>query len=69
MESKKRSVLKAISWRLVATISTGVIVYLVTKEAILGLGIICGTEVVVKFIRYFTHERIWAKIGWGYKKS
>ena len=65
--SKKRSALKAISWRFFATIITFVITYVAT-EGNEGLAIkITFMEIVVKTVNYYWHERIWNKISWGRK--
>jgi uncharacterized membrane protein len=63
-ESKARSVLKSVSWRIVATLTTMLIVYLVTGsvEGALTVG---GVEVIVKIIVYFFHERAWGSIRFG----
>lgn len=66
-EKHARTVAKAISWRVVATLTTMTIVYIFTKEIILSLGVGLS-EVVAKITLYYIHERIWNKISWG-KKS
>ena len=67
IETKKRSLLKAISWRLFATTTTTIIVYIFFKR--LDLAIAAGAvESVAKIIIYFIHERLWNKIKIGKKK-
>ncbi len=63
-EYHKRSLLKAICWRVLATTSTMAIVYLFTGEALLSVGI-GAVEVVVKLLLYYGHERVWNWITWG----
>jgi uncharacterized membrane protein len=58
IESRTRSLLKALSWRVIATITTAVIAYLVTGEVDTAM-LIGGIEVVVKFAIYYVHERLW----------
>jgi len=67
-ETKKRSVLKAISWRTWATITTAITVYFFTGEFALALtvGLL---EVVAKMGLYFFHERMWQRITWGKKDA
>ncbi|MEJ2199465.1 MAG: DUF2061 domain-containing protein [Desulfuromonadaceae bacterium] len=64
MESTRRSIVKALSWRLMATLITGVLVYLLTAEidfaAKVGMA-----DTSLKFILYFGHERLWNKITFG----
>ena len=66
-EAHKRTVAKAISWRVIATLTTMTIVFLFTKKFILTLGI-GGAEVLSKMIFYYVHERAWQIISWGKKK-
>ncbi|WP_372792847.1 DUF2061 domain-containing protein [Lutibacter sp.] len=63
-EKATRSIVKAISWRMVGTIDTILISWLVTGKIALALSI--GLiEVVTKMLLYFFHERVWNLIKWG----
>lgn len=66
-ETKRRSVVKALTWRVIASLDTTVIAYFVTggdmKQAI-SIG---GFEVITKMVIYFFHERGWNNIKWGKK--
>jgi adenylylsulfate kinase len=65
-ETRKRSILKALSWRTWATITTAIIVFIFTGRFALALTI--GLlEVFAKMGLYFFHERFWQKIRWGKK--
>jgi uncharacterized membrane protein len=66
-EAHYRSVIKALSWRVFATVATITIVYLFTRRPILSLevGLV---EAIVKLVIYYFHERIWSFIGFGKKK-
>lgn len=68
MENKKRSFIKALTWRAVASSMTMVTVYLLTKEwkMMLGAGLIDGAA---KFVFYFLHERAWNVLEWGRKSE
>lgn len=57
-DSSAKSLLKAISWRIVGTIDTIVISYLITGELIMAVSI-GSVEVVSKIILYYLHERVW----------
>lgn len=59
-----RSILKAISWRIVGTIDTILISWFITGKITMALSIGL-VEVVTKMILYFFHERIWNLIKWG----
>jgi uncharacterized membrane protein len=56
-----KSAMKAISWRIVGTIDTMVISYLVTGKMSVALSI-GSVEVFTKMILYYFHERFWAHI-------
>ncbi|GGZ18729.1 hypothetical protein GCM10007049_08730 [Echinicola pacifica] len=61
-DSNIKSLLKSISWRVVGTIDTMVISYLITGQIKTALSI-GSIEVVSKMILYYFHERAWAKIS------
>jgi adenylylsulfate kinase len=66
-ETNTRSVVKGISWRVVATTTTIIIVYVFFGR--LDLAIAAGLiETVLKVALYWGHEKIWQKIHWGKKK-
>lgn len=56
------SLLKTISWRIVGTIDTITISYIITGEIRSALSI-GSIEVVSKMILYYFHERLWSKRG------
>lgn len=62
MDSHLRSVLKAISWRIIAVIILTTIAWIVTGDVTLSLtiGII---DVAIKIVIYYLHERMWLKIN------
>lgn len=63
-EKPKRSIAKSVSWRIVGTLDTVLISWIVTGTLSLAfsIGLI---ELVTKMVLYFFHERIWNNIGWG----
>jgi len=60
-DSRKTSVFKAVSWRVIGTIDTMVISYLLTGDLKVAFGI-GGIEVISKMILYYLHERVWTKM-------
>jgi len=64
METNKRSLVKTISFRIVATIATMIIVLILTGNLVL-MGIVAGIDLLSKSIIYYIHERVWDKISWG----
>jgi len=66
-ETNKRSLVKGISWRVVATTTTILIIYFFFGR--LDMAIMAGIiETVLKVGLYWAHERAWFKILWGRKK-
>lgn len=66
-ETNKRSIVKGISWRFVATTTTIIIVYFFFGR--LDLAIAAGMiETVLKVGLYWAHERVWFKVRWGKQK-
>ena len=65
-ERFSRSLLKSVSWRIIGTIDTIIISYLITGKLAFALSI-GGIELVTKMILYVVHERVWNKIKWGRK--
>ena len=66
-DTNKRSIVKGISWRVVATTTTIAIVYFFFDR--LDLAIAAGMiETVLKVGLYWVHERAWFKVQWGRKK-
>lgn len=63
-EKPLRSILKTVSWRIVGTIDTIVISWVLTGEIETALAI-GSVELVTKMILYFGHERLWNKISFG----
>ncbi len=63
-EVRSRSIAKSISWRVLATATTAVLVYLFTREVALAASI-TAFEFFTKLALYYAHERAWQGIGWG----
>ncbi len=63
MTSRRISVAKTLTWRVIATATTFTIAALVTNDLGVGLAI-GGTEAVAKMGLYYAHERAWtAAVG------
>ena len=58
MVQRKRHIAKALSWRVVGTIDTFLLAWLITGSVELG-ALVGGTEVITKTILYYVHERVW----------
>ena len=67
-ESVARSLLKSISWRIVATTTIILIVYIKTGD-IAGAIAIGSIEFFIKFALYYLHERAWNLVPSGSVRS
>ena len=58
MDIHKRSISKTITWRIIATVTTIVVIYIWTKNLYISLasGIVAN---LLKTIFYYIHERLW----------
>jgi uncharacterized membrane protein len=61
-----RSLVKGVSWRMVGTIDTFFVSWLILGDIRLAAPIAL-TEVLTKVFLYFLHERLWNIIKWGRK--
>jgi uncharacterized membrane protein len=62
MVSYKRHLLKTISWRIIGTLDTMILSWIITGSWKLGLTI-GGVEVITKMVLYFLHERAWYRFS------
>ena len=66
--SKTRSILKTLSWRIVGTLDTMFLGWIITGDPTVGFKI-GALELVTKFVLYYFHERIWLKSKYGIKNK
>jgi len=64
METRKRSIIKAVIWNLIGFFSMALIGWLVTGSTVLGGGIAVANT-IVGLSCYIIYERIWCRIQWG----
>ena len=67
MESNARSIAKAVSYRLLGSSVTGVILFVLTGRGTLSM-IGGALDMDLKIGAYFIHERIWNHIQFGRSK-
>jgi len=66
---KKRHLLKTITWRIIATTFTFLVVWLITGEIELGIGL-AVIEFIGKMFLYYYHERCWYRFtDFGVKRK
>lgn len=63
-ESQKRHITKTITWRVVGTIDTMIIAWLLSGDPMTGLHI-GWMEAIIKMVMYYAHERIWHMSRYG----
>lgn len=68
METKRRSLVKSLSWRVFATLITFVVALVITGKLdfALEIGLL---DTTIKFLTYFAHERLWVRIPYGRPKE
>lgn len=62
--SKKRHLAKTVTWRLIGTIDTMLLAWIISGDPMTGLKI-GAAEVVTKMVLYYFHERTWYRINFG----
>ena len=62
--SHSRHIAKTLTWRIIASLDTLLITWLVSGNVKVGLSV-ASLEVVTKMILYYYHERVWYKINFG----
>ncbi len=66
LESRKRHIGKTITWRMVGTLDTMILAWVISGNPLTGLKIGIA-EVITKMVFYYIHERIWYRIDFGLK--
>lgn len=67
LDANKRHLMKTVTWRLLGTLDTVVLAWLISGNPMIGLKI-GMVEVVTKMILYYLHETIWYKFDFGLEK-
>jgi uncharacterized membrane protein len=63
-EAHSRSLIKAVSWRILGSMDTFVISFFVTHKLTFAFSI-AGVETFTKILLYYFHDQAWARIPWG----
>ena len=66
--SRKRHIIKTITWRIIGTLDTILLSWLISGNPLMGLKIGMA-EVVTKMALYYFHERVWYRVNFGLEKS
>ena len=62
--TKKRSLAKTLSWRIIATTDTFILAWIFTSDHKIAASI-ATLEVLTKLLLYYVHERGWSTLSWG----
>jgi len=62
--TRSQSIAKTISWRVAATLTTGLLVFFFTGDFTIAIQV-GGLEVILKLLFYYYDERGWSRITWG----
>jgi uncharacterized membrane protein len=65
--SRKRSIVKALTYRVFIVCLDFVVIYLLTGKATVAAGFMVVSNIYTT-VGYILHERMWARIGWGIEK-
>jgi uncharacterized membrane protein len=65
--TRQRHIAKTITWRIVGTIDTMLLGWIISGDPLIGLKVGLA-ELVTKMVLYYVHERIWYKSNYGVKK-
>lgn len=66
-DSKKRHMMKTVTWRLIGTLDTMILSWIISGDPITGVKI-GFAEVITKMVLYYLHERTWYRINFGLDK-
>tara|TARA_R100001594_G_scaffold145924_1_gene196636 strand:- start:222 stop:443 length:222 start_codon:yes stop_codon:yes gene_type:complete len=66
--NRKRHLLKTFTWRVVGTLDTILLGWLVSGDPTVGVAI-GSLEVITKMILYYLHERAWYSVDFGIQRD
>ena len=68
METRKRSLVKSLSWRSMGLVVTSLIAYIMTRQidTAMQIGVV---DLLFKVGVYYAHERFWTGVRWGQVRS
>ena len=61
---RKRTIVKTLTWRVTASLTTFIIAWVLTGDLLIG-ATIGSIEAIAKIFLYYFHERIWNNISWA----
>ncbi len=67
-DSRRRHILKTISWRVVGTVDTMLLAWIISGDPMIGFQVGIA-EVITKMIFYYLHERVWYRVDYGLENT
>jgi uncharacterized membrane protein len=64
MSTKKRSLAKSLTWRIIAILSTFGVGYILSGSVAFAAGLSFLSN-LINFVLYYVHERVWLRVDWG----
>ena len=64
IDLKKRTIIRTLTWRVTASLTTFLIAWILTGDLLIGISI-GSVEAIAKIFLYYFHERIWNNISWA----
>lgn len=64
MTTKKRSLAKSLTWRVIAIVSTFVVGYILSGSLSFAASLSFLSN-LINFVLYYVHERLWLRVNWG----
>ena len=64
IDLQKRTIVKTLTWRVTASLTTFIIAWALTGDLLIGVTI-GSVEAIAKIFLYYFHERIWNNISWA----
>ena len=61
VKAERRHILKTFTWRIIATLTTTIIAWIVTGDPMVGLKV-GSIEFIIKMLLYYLHEKAWHKV-------
>ncbi len=68
VESRKRSFVKAITWRIIAVTLLTAVTWLITSDVRVTASVVIVAS-TIHVIAYYIHERLWERVKWGRKPA
>ena len=61
VKAERKHILKTFTWRIIATLTTTIIAWIITGDPMIGLKV-GSIEFIIKMLLYYLHEKAWHKV-------